>query len=90
MSRQLSLFDGPRRVAPRDPRVASDEKPRLGGQNARILERLRKGPATNAELAAISLKYTARISDLRHAGYDVRVIHHDRTTGVAVYQLMHR
>lgn len=38
---------------------------RLAGQNQAILERLRRGPATNKELAAISLKYTSRISEVR-------------------------
>jgi hypothetical protein len=59
------------RLPPSDPNVANADRPRLSGQNARILARLRKGPATNAELAEISLKYTSRISDLRAAGYGV-------------------
>lgn len=42
------------------------------GQKWKILERLRKGPATNVELAALSLKYTSRISDLRHDGFTIR------------------
>ncbi|NLX57310.1 MAG: hypothetical protein GXY58_19545 [Planctomycetaceae bacterium] len=58
------------------------ERPRLTGQNAAILERLKRGPATNRELAAISLKYTSRISDLRAAGYDVVVVDRDRATGM--------
>jgi hypothetical protein len=44
---------------------------RLRGQNAAILQRLQQGPATNAELARISLKYTSRISDIRAAGYKI-------------------
>jgi hypothetical protein len=48
------------------------DRQRLRGQNAAILDRLRRGPATNAELASISLKYTSRLSDLRSAGFDVR------------------
>ena len=43
----------------------AEDVPRLAGQNERILARLRKGPATNVELAAVSLKYTSRISDIR-------------------------
>lgn len=39
--------------------------PRLTGQNGRILGRLRQGPATNDELAAIARKYTGRISEIR-------------------------
>lgn len=38
---------------------------RLEGQNAAILAMLRRGPATNGELAGVSLKYTSRISDVR-------------------------
>lgn len=61
---------------------------RLSGQNLRILERLQRGPATNRELAAISLKYTSRVSDLRAAGYDVQA---DRKAGgLTVYRLGER
>lgn len=52
---------------------AQDRK-RLSGQNAAVLARLRQGPATNAELAGISLKYTSRISDLRDAGFVIRSV----------------
>jgi hypothetical protein len=51
--------------------TAPAEIRRLSSQNARILERLQKGPASNYELAQISLKYTSRLSDLRKAGYVV-------------------
>ena len=61
--------------------------PRVSAQSVRIIERLRQGRATNAELAGISLKYTARVSDIRAAGYDVRCVEHDRATGVAWYAL---
>lgn len=64
------------------------EQRRLSGQSLRILERLRQGPATNRELAAIGLKYTSRISDLRKAGYDVRVVHRLRDTGLTIYRLV--
>jgi len=43
----------------------SEDIPRLKGQNALILERLRAGSVTNRELAEISLKYTSRVSDVR-------------------------
>jgi guanylate kinase len=76
-------------IFPRDSHVLDvREQRRLTGQSLRILERLRQGPATNRELAAISLKYTSRNSDLRKAGYDVQVIEHDRKTGLAVYALV--
>ncbi len=55
-----------------DPNVRESDVQRLTGQNALILARLRQGPATAAELAQISLKYTSRISDLRAAGYEVK------------------
>tara|TARA_Y100000310_G_scaffold316852_2_gene369061 strand:+ start:2515 stop:2820 length:306 start_codon:yes stop_codon:yes gene_type:complete len=54
-----------------DRNVEEADHPRLRGQNAMILARLQRGPATNAELSTISLKYTSRISDLRAAGFEV-------------------
>lgn len=58
--------------APIDPNVLATDVPRLTGQCLAILDRLRKGPATNVELAALSLKYTSRISDLRAAGHTIK------------------
>jgi hypothetical protein len=63
------------------------EARRLSGQCAAILARLHQGPATNRELAQLSLKYTSRLSDLRSAGYDVRVVERDYASGRTVYQL---
>jgi hypothetical protein len=63
------------------------EEPRLQSQCGKILERLRRGPATNAELAEISLKYTGRISDLRQSGHNIVVSERDRATGVTTYRL---
>lgn len=77
-------------IEPRDPGVTDEEKPRLRGQCLAILERLRQGPATNRELAAISLKYTGRISDLRRAGYAIPAPEEDRVSGHAVYRLLDR
>ena len=54
-----------------DPNVIESDIPRLRGQNARVLKRLRLGPATNAELSTISLKYTSRVSDLRAMGFEI-------------------
>jgi hypothetical protein len=62
------LVDLPR---PTDPNVTEKDKPRLKGQNAAILERLKLGPATNDELSRIARKYTSRISDIRAAGHKV-------------------
>lgn len=68
---QLTLFDSPRKLSPTDPHVAAADAPRLSGQNAAILERLRRGPATNDELIRISRKYTSRTSDLRKHGFKI-------------------
>jgi hypothetical protein len=51
--------------------VSPEDAPRLSRQCAALLARLRLGPATNRELAAISLKYTSRVSDCRAAGYAI-------------------
>ncbi len=89
MNRQPSLFDQAESgaIMPRDPRVIAVEAVRLSRQSREILDRLERGPATNKELAGIALKYTSRTSDLRLAGYDVRVIERDHKTGLAVYAL---
>lgn len=63
------------------------EAERLSRQCRAILDRLRTGPAANSELAKLALKYTSRISDLRAAGYDVRLVSHDRESGLCVYEL---
>jgi hypothetical protein len=76
---QLDIFSIP--VSP------PEEARRLSGQCAAILARLHQGPATNRELAGLSLKYTSRLSDLRAAGYDVRVVERDYASGRTVYRL---
>lgn len=82
-----TLFDVPADAeATGDPREPAKELRRLSRQCDRILDRLRRGPATNRELATIALKYTGRISDLRNAGYviDCEI---DRADGLARYRL---
>ena len=66
------------------------EQDRLGRQCELILDRLRRGPATNRELSGLSLKYTSRISDLRAKGHDVVLTGHDRDTGLTWYALRPR
>lgn len=66
--------------------TAPAEIRRLSGQNKRILERLQAGPATARELAALSLKYTSRVSDLRKRGYVIRC-DEDQTSGQSWYRL---
>lgn len=73
-------------IEPVDPNVDDSDRPRLRGQSAAILARLRRGPATNADLAQLALKYTSRISDCRAAGYDIRMVRKD-SNGRTWYQL---
>ena len=56
-----------------NPSVAPEDEARLSRQQLRILERLRRGPMTNVE-AVMDLRVmntTARISELRQAGYRI-------------------
>ena len=76
-----------RPVPPCDPGVAKADRKRLTGQNLAILERLRQGPATNGELAGISLKYTSRISDLRKAGHTITAVRSKEDQGTFTYTL---
>ena len=66
---QATMFDtfDAAQMVPIDPHVEAADVPRLTGQNAAILARLERGPATNSELAGIALKYTSRLSDVRAA-----------------------
>lgn len=59
---------------------------RRGGQCAAILAALRAGPKTNAELAAISMKYTSRLSDIRKSGHTIRAT--PLGDGVWLYRLV--
>jgi len=69
---------------PIDPNIDQKDLVRLSAQNTAILNRLRQGPATNAELAGIALKYTGRISDLRANGFEIRCV---RSAGTSTYTL---
>jgi len=54
------------------------------------LARLQQGRASNRELAAIALKYTGRISDLRKpsaGGHKIVVVERNRETGLTWYEL---
>src|SRR5580698_4926077 len=73
------LFDTPAQPEPPKPAIVVNatvdkrEVKRLSRQCVAILERLQRGPATNRELSELSLKYTGRISELRQAGYNIKV-----------------
>jgi hypothetical protein len=92
MSTQSSLpFDrDPEPIAFCDNKLEPEERPRLGGQCRAILERLRRGPATNRELAhpQYGLNYRARISDLRKSGHNIPPPKEDTKTGLSVYVLV--
>ena len=84
---QPSLFDLP--AVPIAPAcIPEPERKRLSGQNLTILEALRRGPMRNTDLALIALKYTSRLSDIRKAGYEVRIKERNTATGVVVYELV--
>lgn len=75
-------------IEPCDPSVTdAPAVRRLSRQSLAILERLQQGPCTNKALAVLALKYTGRVSDLRKAGWDVRVWVHDHATGMVWYGL---
>ena len=67
--RALPLTSPPAPVPPvRDQRVSVADRPRLRGHNLAILERLKAGPATNAQLAALlgpASAWRTRCSDVR-------------------------
>lgn len=48
------------------------ESGKLGKQCREILAHIKGRWASSSELAAVALKYTSRISDLRHQGYDIK------------------
>lgn len=81
---QAELFDAdPEDVGPTDPNIPGFEVSRLSKQCRAILNRLREGAVTNYDLANIALGYTARISDLRAAGF---TIEHEPTEDAGVYR----
>lgn len=66
---------------PSDPNIDADDRPRAATQNAAILALLEsRDMVSNAELAAVSLKYTGRISDLRAAGHVITIARRDGGT----------
>lgn len=70
--------------------MQTTELRRLSRQCQAILDRLKQRPASNRELAVLSLKYTSRISDIRAAGWDVVVQSRDHRSGLTVYELRGR
>ena len=64
-----------------------DPPVRLNRQQAAIVDRLRQGPATNAELVQIAIRFTARIHELRKAGHDIQIVRQDRDSGLVWYEI---
>ena len=64
-----------------------DPPKRLNAQCHRILDRLRRGPVTNSELASIAIRYSARIHELRRCGHTIEIVERNEQTWVFVYQL---
>ena len=58
-----------------NPSVKAEDKPRLTKQCREILAALRSGPKLNHELAPIGIRYSARIGELRKAGYEIETEH---------------
>lgn len=83
---QGDLFS-PKPVPRIDRRLPQPERRRLSAQCASILDRLEHGPASNLELSAIALRYSARIKELRDAGYVIEITETDHATGRRVYRL---
>ena len=77
-------------VAPRAVKVTGTpaaERKRLSRQCEAILERLKRGTASNSELAAMALNFRARISEIRQAGYSIEVVERNHDTGLNFYAL---
>ena len=70
-----------------DNRIHPDEKTRLNRQCLAIIKRLLESNATNRELSTTSLKYTSRLSEIRHAGIGIEIITRDYDTGLVTYRI---
>lgn len=66
--------------------ISADDRPRLKAKAAAVLARLKIGPATNVELAAVGgHRFGARLHELRQASYPIKLVSNKR--GVTTYQL---
>ena len=62
---------------------------RLSRQAAQIIDLLRSKPAvSNAELAQITPRYSARIFDARQRGYEIAIVYQDHASGRVDYVLV--
>lgn len=88
MEQQWDLFDAdgePRKLPGDSPAVA--ERKRLTRQATRVLELLREGPKTNMELVPITMRFGARIFEMRRRGFVIDTDVIDRAAGLVLYTL---
>lgn len=94
MNQRLLFHDDERQAATTftDPQLPTVAKPRLGGQNERVLARLRQGKATNTELDKLCGRVNSRIADVRKyleaEGKTIRSRAVDTARGVYVYEII--
>lgn len=85
---QQSMMFGPMDVKTVPTLPVAQERVRLAGNCQAIIERLRRGPATNGELSQVGgLRFGGRLFELRKAGHDIRIVDRDHDSGKVVYQL---
>lgn len=94
MNQRLLFHDDERQAATTftDPQLPTVAKPRLGGQNEKVLARLRKGEATNTELDQLCGRVNSRIADVRRyleaEGKTIRSRAVDIKRGIFVYEIV--
>ena len=64
----------------------TEATPRAADQRQRIIDRLKRGQASNSELSEIAQRFGALIHELRAAGHRINIIHRDHC-GKVVYAL---
>lgn len=76
---------------PADPRVHPDAHLRLSRQCALILAAFQAAPnheLTNAQLADIAIRYSARLHDIKRAGIAIfRKVYNDHASGLVRYRM---
>lgn len=67
--------------------VEPEAKPRLKSHQQKILARLQSGPAVTDDLNKICNRFSARLGELRKAGYEISTEKVDGAKGVFRYSL---
>jgi hypothetical protein len=85
--RFAAAVEAQRAIRARDRNVDPAQKPRLTGQNAAVLERLKRGPLSTVDAIHMGiLRCGARVYDLKAAGYEIQCTR--AANGVATYELI--